>query len=150
MNKLTFFKFSSTAQQPKRGTPLSAGYDLCCDQAVRIAPKTRLLVPTNIGVILPPGTYGRIAPRSGLAYNYGIDVMAGVIDGDYRKPIGVILVNLGDDLVIFNKGDRIAQFIVERCLLEDDVSVNFVEESEAMQLPEYKSDRSGGFGSTGV
>jgi dUTP pyrophosphatase len=57
--------------------------------------------------------YGRIAPRSGLAYKKGIDVMAGVIDEDYRGEIGVILINLGQEDYNVIIGDKIAQIIFE-------------------------------------
>ena len=56
---------------------------------------------------LPPGCYGRIAPRSGIALKF-IDIGAGVIDSDYRGEIGVILFNFGDEDFVVNMGDRIA------------------------------------------
>ena len=57
---------------------------------------------------------GRVAPRSGLAAKHGIDTMAGVIDADYRGPVGVILANLSDTDFEVKVGDRIAQLIVEK------------------------------------
>jgi dUTP pyrophosphatase len=57
---------------------------------------------------------GRVAPRSGLAYKHGIDTLAGVIDADYRGPVGVILANLSDVDFEVKVGDRIAQLIVEK------------------------------------
>lgn len=51
----------------------------------------------RIKVALPDGCYGRIAPRSGLAYKKGIDVGAGVVDQDYRGNVGVILFNFGEE-----------------------------------------------------
>ena len=87
------------------------------------------------------GYYGRIAPRSGLAYKNGIDVLAGVIDSDYRGDIGVILYNTdkGIDFIV-KKGDRIAQIIFEVCY-----SVNFNERYLDNTVRE-----DGGFGWTGV
>ena len=61
-----------------------------------IPPRGRMLVQTDIAVALPDGTYGRIAPRSGLAVKSGIGVGGGVIDGDYRGPVGVCLFNHSD------------------------------------------------------
>ena len=46
---------------------------------------------------MPEGTYGRVAPRSGLAVKHGLDVGAGVIDIDYRGPVGVVMFNFGDN-----------------------------------------------------
>jgi deoxyuridine 5'-triphosphate nucleotidohydrolase len=61
-----------------------------------------------------PSPDGRVAPRSGLAAKHGIDTMAGVIDADYRGPVGVILANLSDVDFEVKVGDRIAQLIVEK------------------------------------
>ena len=63
---------------------------------------------------LPPGCYGRIAPRSGLAIKKFIDAGAGVIDSDYRGELGVILFNFGEEDFTVNMGDRIAQLIFEK------------------------------------
>jgi dUTP pyrophosphatase len=79
-----------------------------------IPARGRALVPTDISISVPVGTYGRVAPRSGLANKHGIDTMAGVIDADYRGPVGVILANLSDVDFEVKVGDRIAQLIVEK------------------------------------
>ena len=63
---------------------------------------------------MPAGTYGRVAPRSGLASKHGIDVGAGVIDADYRGPVKVLLFNLSGTEFAVNAGDRVAQLIIER------------------------------------
>jgi dUTP pyrophosphatase len=84
--------------------------------------------------------YGRIAPRSGLAYKYGIDVLAGVIDSDYRWDIGVLLINLWDTDVQIEKWERIAQFILEKCFDVEWKELDDLDESE-------RAD--GWFGSTG-
>lgn len=54
------------------------------------------IVPTDISIALPMGTYGRVAPRSGLAVKHFLDVGAGVVDSDYRGPLGVVLFNFSD------------------------------------------------------
>ena len=63
---------------------------------------------------LPPGCYGRVAPRSGLAIKKFIDVGAGVIDSDYRGELGVILFNFSEEDFVANMGDEIAQLILRR------------------------------------
>jgi dUTP pyrophosphatase len=90
--------------------------------------------------LCPSDTYGRIAPRSGLAYKKGIDVGAGVIDEDYRGKVGVILFNHSDTEFTAEAGARIAQLIITNISTPDVAVVD--------SLPE--SDRgAGGFGSTG-
>jgi len=134
-------KLSDKASLPARGSASAAGYDLCSAQDCVIPAKGRALVKTDIAVAVPPGTYGRVAPRSGLALKHGIDVGAGVVDADYRGNVGVILFNLGDAEFKVSVGDRIAQLILE-CIVTPDVV-------EADELPSTERGV-GGFGSTGV
>ncbi|KAL7581146.1 hypothetical protein ACA910_005940 [Epithemia clementina (nom. ined.)] len=135
-------RLSENATLPKRGSDLAAGLDLCSSTTLTIPAGQRQLVPTDLALCCPPGTYGRIAPRSGLALNYGIDVGAGVIDADYRGPVGVILFNWGTEEFHIRQGDRIAQLILERIVLPE------VEECTT-DLPESVRGVDG-FGSTGV
>lgn len=77
------------------------------------------LIKTDLSIAIPPNTYARIAPRSGLAVKKMIDVGAGVVDYDYRGPVGVVLFNHGSEDFKVNKGDRVAQLILERiCMAE--------------------------------
>ena len=129
------------SQIPTKATANSAGYDLysCCN--IIIYPLERMLVKTGISIEIPEGYYGRIAPRSGLALKNGIDVMAGVIDSDYRGEIGVILYNTDKNIPLHVKtGDRIAQLIIEKHFTFEMTIVDNVSISE-------RAD--GGFGSTG-
>ena len=125
---------------PIRGSDEAAGYDLFSKHDGIIEPHDRLLVKTGVLIELKKGTYGRIAPRSGLAYTYGIDVMAGVIDSDYRGEIGVILYNTGQREFMVRKGDRIAQLIITQ------ISTPPLEVVESIGITE-RGD--GGYGSTG-
>jgi deoxyuridine 5'-triphosphate nucleotidohydrolase len=102
------------AHLPARGSINAAGADLACAEALKLEPGERRLAPTGIAVEIPPGYYGRVAPRSGLAVRHGIDVLAGVIDADYRGEILVLLINLGSEPVQVSPGDRIAQLIIEQ------------------------------------
>lgn len=142
--KLYIKKLSVNAKTPTdHGDSNNAGYDLYAAEAAIVPPLTRKLIKTNIAIQLPENTYGRIAPRSGLAYKAGIDVLAGVIDRNYRDDVGVILLNTGDKDFIVNVGDRIAQIIIETYH-----KFPFVEVDELPQLADNK--RAGGFGSTGI
>ncbi len=96
---------------------------------------------TDLSLAIPPGTYGRIAPRSGLALKHAIGVGAGVIDADYTGPIGVILFNHGQNDFTIKIGDRIAQLILEQILTPPVVQVKDIQHTER---------GSQGFGSTGV
>ena len=109
-------KLSDTnAKIPTRGTSESAGYDLYSLNDYYVYPQERTNIRTGITLEIPKGYYGRIAPRSGLALKNGIDVMAGVIDCDYRGEIGVILYNTDNNIPFHIKiGDRIAQIIFEK------------------------------------
>lgn len=135
-------KLSKNAIIPTQGTKFAAGYDLYAAEDAIIVCGGRKLIKTNISMEITPGYYGRIAPRSGLAYKNGIDVLAGVIDSDYRGDIGVILYNTDKNLDFrIKKGDRIAQIIFEACH-----SASFIE-SEKL---DNTLRENGGFGSTGV
>ena len=72
------------------------------------------VIDTGIGVIIPLGYYGRLAPRSGLTYKHFLDVKVGVIDPDYTGPICVILFNHGDQDYPITRGDSVPQIIYEK------------------------------------
>mmetsp|Transcript_308 Transcript_308/g.538 ORF Transcript_308/g.538 Transcript_308/m.538 type:complete len:180 (+) Transcript_308:423-962(+) len=134
-------KLSESAQLPTRGSPLSAGYDLYAAEASTIPAQGKGIVKTGIAVNCPEGTYGRVAPRSGLAWKNHIDVGAGVIDADYRGEVGVVLFNHSADEFKVNIGDRVAQLVLEKILM--------VPIEEVSELDSTKRG-AGGFGSTGV
>jgi dUTP diphosphatase len=128
------------AKLPARGTNWSVGADLCCLEAFTLGPRERKAVPTGLIVEIPPGWYGRVAPRSGLASRHGVDTLAGVVDPDFRGELKALIVNTGDTPVSFDAGDRIAQLIIERAAICDYVWEDELSETE-------RGD--GGFGSTG-
>ena len=108
-----------------------------------VAPGTRALVATGIAIKMPPGLYGRVAPRSGLAVKHGIQIGAGVIDIDYQGEIKVLVFNHGEDPFQVSTGDRIAQLILER---HETPIIH-----EVLELSGDATDRgAGGFGSTGL
>ena len=106
-----------------------------------IAPQSHAKVSTEISILVTTGTYGRIAPRSGLAMKHSIDIAAGVLNADYRGPVIVGLVNDSNLPFEGNVGDRIAQFILE--------CIQMPEISKVDSLPETERGNKG-FGSTGV
>ena len=132
-------KLKDSSKLPYRSSEFSAGYDLYASESAVVGSKNRALVPTGIAISVPPGTYGRIAPRSGLAVKYGIDVGAGVINED-RSEIKVLLMNHGDTDYTINAGDRIAQLIIEKISSPEVKEVNELDDTA-------RGD--GGFGSTG-
>ena len=133
-------RLCSHAILPRRASNRAAGYDLCCVDAITITPGELVCASTGISVKLPPGTYGRVAPRSGITVKYNVHVGAGVIDPDYTGEIKVVLCNNGKSTVTFNAFDRIAQLILEKYQPARVVEVSDIVETER---------GSGGFGSTG-
>jgi dUTP pyrophosphatase len=105
-------KLSENAKIPTRGSPASAGYDLYAAESSTIQAQGKALIKTDISIAIPTGKqnlyifeyncwfvgyYGRVAPRSSLSWKNHIDVGAGVIDEDYRGPVGVVLYNFAND-----------------------------------------------------
>jgi len=106
-------KLDENVNLPNMSTPQSAGYDLESSENVVIMPGRRAVVPTGLSIQMPPGIYGRVAPRSGLAIKHGLNVGAGVIDPDYTGEIKVVLFNHDRRPFVVKPGYRIAQLILE-------------------------------------
>ena len=141
MTRLFVKKLSEFATIPSRGSKLAAGYDLYSAHDCVIKAKGKEMVKTDLQIAVPSGCYGRVAPRSGLAWKNFIDVGAGVIDEDYRGPVNVILFNFGETDFEIKRGDRIAQLICEK-----------IENAEIQEVASLEDTERGanGFGSTGV
>ncbi|CAN0266722.1 unnamed protein product [Discosporangium mesarthrocarpum] len=107
-------RLSDKAHLPVRGSEHAAGFDLASAYEVTVPARCQALVKTDLSIAIPPNTYARIAPRSGLALKKMIDVGAGVVDYDYRGPVGVVLFNHGPEDFVVKPGDRVAQLILER------------------------------------
>jgi dUTP pyrophosphatase len=129
---------------PSYETIHSAGMDLRAniDAPITLKSLERAMVPTGLFIELPEGYEAQIRPRSGLAAKKGISVLnsPGTIDADYRGEIKVILVNLSNENVTIEDGERIAQMIVAKH--------ERVEWTESTELLETERG-AGGFGSTG-
>ena len=130
---------------PNYETLHSAGMDLRANltEAVQILPLHRTLIPTGLFIALEPGTEAQIRPRSGLAFKQGITVLnsPGTIDADYRGELKVLLVNLSNETVIINHGDRVAQMVIAKYERAEFEQVDSLEDTER---------GAGGFGSTGI
>ena len=123
------------------GSKLAAGYDLKSAYDYIIPGMGKIIAKTDISIRVPDGTYGRVAPRSGLAAKNHIDIGAGVVDQDYTGNIGVIMFNHAQEDFEVKKGDRIAQFICEK--------IEYPELEEVASLSSTERGE-GGFGSTGT
>ena len=133
-------KLSDDAKMPERHSEFAAGYDIFASKDTVLKANNKGIVPTDLAMAIPDGYYGRIAPRSSLAAKHFIDVGAGVIDSDYRGPVGVVLFNFHTEDYSVKKGDRVAQLVIEKIGTPDVVEVE--------KLPASVRG-SGGFGSTG-
>ncbi|KAJ3552917.1 hypothetical protein NM688_g3897 [Phlebia brevispora] len=138
--KLLIKKHSDRARVPTRGSALAAGYDLYSAEHKTIPAHGKALVDTQLSIAVPAGTYGRVAPRSGLASKFMIDTGAGVVDADYRGIVFVLLYNLSDKDFEVKEGDRVAQLILERIYTPDVMEVEELDETPR---------GANGFGSTG-
>ena len=118
MIKIQIKKANDTITTPTHGTDFSAGYDLYSTEEYTLKPLERKLFKTGITVAIPYGMYGRIAPRSGLAYKDGLDVMAGVID--CFSETSIIKTESGNKTINDLKIDDIIYSINENMEIERD------------------------------
>ena len=132
-------------ESPARATAGSAGFDLraASDGEVMIAAGDRAKIPTGLVLEIPEGYEAQVRPRSGLAWKQGLTLVnaPGTIDSDYRGEVCVLLVNLGREAVTIERGQRIAQLVVQSL-----PSVSF-EPAEALVDTERGA---GGFGHSGT
>lgn len=127
---------------PFKGSVEAAGFDLKTNENFSLGPGEHKAVCTGIKMSMQKGYKGIIKPRSGLAFKYAIDVLAGVIDSDYRGEVKVILINHGKEYQHFKRYDRIAQIMFEKV---PDITLMPVRSLE------NNTDRgTDGFGSTGL
>lgn len=171
MSLLKIYRIHEDAILPKFATQESACFDVSCylktatdicvnthwgdkrfysfpetkqDFFIRLHPKEWTLLPTGLKFDIPRGYSVRLHPRSGLALKHGITLLnaEGIIDSDYIHEVKVILINNGNDVFTINHGDRICQGELIKNL---EYTIEEIDD-----CPIDKSDRTGGFGSTGV
>ncbi len=130
---------------PQYATEQSAGMDLLAaiDAPITLKPMERRAIPTGIAIALPKGYEAQIRPRSGLAIKNGITMInsPGTIDADYRGEVGILMINLGTEDFVIERGMRIAQMVIAKY---DYATWNVVTELDETARGE------GGFGSTGT
>jgi len=141
---ISFKRLTTDSIVPTVSTRGSAGMDISSRVSAVIPVKEWITVPTGIAIEIPRNCYARIAPRSGLAFQYGLMINAGVIDSDYRGEIKVIIYNPGTTAYRISAGDKIAQLIFERIYAPADLMIRVVN-SEDLTSSE-RGDQ--GFGST--
>ena len=105
---------TKTARAPEFMREGDAAFDLYASEAVRIPPRSQIVVPTGIAMEIPVGFAGLIWDRSGLAAKNQLTTMGGLIDSNYRGEIRVILRNFGDTEYSVSIGDRVAQMVLQR------------------------------------
>jgi dUTP pyrophosphatase len=132
---------------PRYMTPQAAGLDICAavdkTEGLLLVPGRITLVPTGFAMALPKGYEAQIRPRSGLAVNHGIGIInsPGTIDSDYRGEVKIALINLGQNPHRIQRGDRIAQMVIQKVPRVHVKVVTVLDETDR---------NAGGFGHTGV
>jgi dUTP diphosphatase len=130
---------------PRYMTPRAAGMDICAavDNEFVLEAGAIALIPTGFAVAIPEGYEAQIRPRSGLAVRHGIGLInsPGTIDADYRGEVKIAVINLGQAAYTFNRGDRIAQMVIQRVYPARLNVVGQLDETER---------NTGGFGHTGL
>jgi dUTP pyrophosphatase len=136
-------RLDEAAHLPAYAHEGDAGLDLLSCETLVLAPRERAAVGTGIAVAIPEGWVGLVHPRSGLALRAGLTVVnaPGTIDSGYRGEVKVLLVNLGEEKVEIQQGERIAQLILQRVGHAEIVEVDDLEDT---------ARGAGGFGSTGT
>lgn len=166
---LRYYKLNPEVKNPYRATSGSACFDLYSflpdesevtvyrndfeetekvTRAVRqkrvpINPKERILIPTGLILDIPKGYSVRLYPRSSLALKQGLTLAnnVGIIDSDYVEPVFAMIFNMSGYVKYINHEERICQAE----LFKDQPHVL----EEVLERPERKTERDGGFGSTG-
>ena len=132
-------------EPPSYALPGDAGADLRTTEDVVLEPGARALVPTGVALALPEGFVGLVHPRSGLAVRHGLSLVnaPGTIDAGYRGEIKVPLLNTDrSEAVHLQRGDRIAQLVIQRVAQADFVRVESLPESDRTVQREGRTDLS--------
>jgi dUTP pyrophosphatase len=131
---------SDRATIPTRGSAGAAGFDLGATEGCLVPARGKALIKTDVAIAIPEGFYGRIAPRSSLAWKSHLDTGAGVIDSDYRGNVGVVLFNHSEEDFQVEVGMHVAQLIITKIETPEIEVVTDLDDT---------SRGAGGYGSTG-
>lgn len=133
-------KLDPDAKLPEYSNATDAGMDLFSIEDVVIKPGELQKVKTGLSIELPDGYVSLVWDKSGIAAK-SLKTVAGVIDSGYRGEYLIAMINLGKEDYIINKGDKVAQVLIQKVEHPTVVSVSDLSET---------SRGAGGFGSTGI
>ena len=137
---IPFKKLSSDLPDPVYAKHADAGFDLYARERTVLAPGVQTAVPSGIALAIPEGYVGLIWDKSGLSIKYGLKTLGGVVDAGYRGEVMIGMINLSQHEYIFEKGDKVAQMLIQK--VEQAVF------EEARELGETERGETG-FGSSG-
>jgi len=138
--EVQYYQAIATKQLPRR-----VSFDINSNRSfIQLNDSERMLIPTGLISDIPVGFSIRLHSRSGLAFKQGVYLTncEGIIDSDYVDPIFAMITNISNVPVKIFNGDRICQGELVRC------EKYTLDESD--EAPTQKTDREGGFGSTGT
>ena len=119
---------------PSYAKPGDAACDLLAAETVTLAPGGgRAMIRSGIAIAIPPGYAGFVQPRSGLALRHGITCVnsPGLIDSGYRDELRVLLLNTDPtEPYEVQRGDRIAQLVIQRVEAAEWTLVESLDDSE--------------------
>lgn len=130
---------------PEYKTEYSAGMDIYSfdDEAIVINPGETKAISTGLKMEIPEGYFAAIYPRSstGVKRNLMLANSTGIIDSDYRGEIKLFFYNFGNVKQIINKGERLAQLVIQPYEKVKIIRVNELNDTNRGE---------GGIGSTGI
>ena len=139
---IPFKRYRPDVRTPLKAYADCAGNDLHVNETKLLPARERARVSVDLKLAIPKGFFGLITGRLGEALYKGIMAFSGTIDAGYRDRIYVLLFNFSDDDDFIEKGNHIAQIIIQKCY-----NFKFVEYGESEQFPEsVRGDK--GFGSS--
>lgn len=141
MIELRIKRLDSQVALPAYAYEGDAGLDVCANEDVCLKPGEYKALATGLSFEIPLGYVGFIWDRSGLSIKRGVKTLGGVIDSGYRGEVKIGLINLGKETVIFSKGERVAQMVIQQ---KPEVTIIEIDEVSSTQ----REDK--GFGSSGI
>ena len=142
--KLAIKRLDPSVELPSYAYAGDAGLDLHASEDVVLQPFERRLISTGLAIAIPEGYAGFVQPRSGMALKKGLSMAntPGLIDSHYRGELKVVAVNLdAQEPIEIQKGERIAQLVIQKVPVVDLVEVEELDETDR---------GAGGFGSSGT